>query len=81
MSAQLHALADALQVATNGRSGDEIVAEVCAKADALLAQLPNSYQQPLLSRESLSEAQVSICLDTMEPLADCWDHNFCDFLL
>jgi hypothetical protein len=67
--------------ATLCRSGDDIVAEVCAKADALLAQLPDSYQQPLLSRESLSEAQVSICLDTMELLADCWDHNFRGFLL
>ena len=60
MSAQLHALAEALQVLTDGRSGDDIVAGVCARADALLAQLPDSYQQPLLSRESLSEAQVGI---------------------
>jgi hypothetical protein len=58
VSAQLHALAEALQVTTEGRSGDNIVAEVCTKADALLAQLPDRYQQPLLSRDSLTEAQV-----------------------
>lgn len=58
VSAQLHALAEALQVVTANRSGDDIVAEMRAKADALLAQLPASYQQPLLSRDSLTEAQV-----------------------
>lgn len=58
MSAKLHALAEALQVLTEGRSGDEVIAEMAAKADALLAQLPASYQQPLLSRDSLTEAQV-----------------------
>ena len=81
MSAQLHALAEALQVTTEGRSGDDIVAEVCTKADALLAQLPDSYQQMLLSRESLSEAQVCICLGTLKLLADSWGHKLCDFLL
>lgn len=60
VSAQLHALAEALQVVAAGRSADEVVADMAAKADALLAQLPRNYSEPLLRRDALSDAQVSL---------------------
>ena len=58
ISAQLHALADALQVVTDGKSSADIVAEMSLKADALLAALPDDFAEPLLKRSDLSNEQV-----------------------
>jgi len=60
VSAQLHALAEALQVVAAGRSADQVVADMAVKADALLAQLPRNCSEPLLRRDALSDAQVSL---------------------
>lgn len=42
----------------DGRGAGEVVADVQARVDKLLEALPPDFNEPLLTRESLSEAQV-----------------------
>eukprot|EP00208_Stichococcus_sp_RCC1054_P001963 CAMPEP_0206141654 /NCGR_PEP_ID=MMETSP1473-20131121/13709_1 /ASSEMBLY_ACC=CAM_ASM_001109 /TAXON_ID=1461547 /ORGANISM="Stichococcus sp, Strain RCC1054" /LENGTH=347 /DNA_ID=CAMNT_0053536315 /DNA_START=412 /DNA_END=1451 /DNA_ORIENTATION=- len=68
VSSQLCGLAEALQVTVDGRGAGEVVADVQARVDKLLEALPPDFNEPLLTRESLSEAQLKQVLEIDEAL-------------